>query len=518
MHRILVPVTVILAALGVACSSSNQLTTNVTVETGQLAGVAGSTADVKAFKGIPFAAAPVGELRWTKPQPAAKWDGVRAADKFGPQCMQSSLRGAPAEGISEDCLNLNVWTAAASPEERRPVMVWIYGGGYYVGAGSLPNYDGDALSKKGAVVVTFNYRLGPFGFFSHPELTKESGGQAAANFGVMDAVAALEWVQRNIAAFGGDPSRVTIFGESAGAGLIANLMVTPQAKGLFHRVSGESSAWNTVSVGRLETLADAEQAGVKFAEAQGAATLADLRAKSAEEILMGGRGTGPVVDGVWIPDDPGKLFNEGQVPDVPVLVGSNRDESFGGNVASAADYRKSVEERYGSDAAAFLKVYPGKTDEEARDSAFTAGRDQMAWVMRNWANLAAKSGTSKSYLYYFTHQPPASPNGKGGFGAGSRGTAVHTSEIVYVFDNLNGNRAWTDTDRKVAETMSQYWVNFAAAGDPNGEGLPAWPAFDAGAADNAMVFGDEAHAGPVLGPEQAAAFQAYYDSLYAKKD
>ena len=207
------------------------------------------------FKGIPYAAPPVGDLRWRAPKPAAHWEGTRKADEFGPVCMQGGN-----QKMSEDCLYLNVWTGAKAASEKRPVMVWIYGGGYTSGSGSQPMYDGEALAKKGAVVVTFNYRLGAFGFFSHPELTKESDRRGAANFGVMDSIAALQWVQQNIARFGGDPKRVTIFGESAGAGMVANLMTIPSAKGLFERALGESSAWSTARIAPLSTLAEAEQA------------------------------------------------------------------------------------------------------------------------------------------------------------------------------------------------------------------------------------------------------------------
>jgi para-nitrobenzyl esterase len=495
------------------------ITDPVKLDSGAVSGIAGSTPEVRVFKGVPFAAPPVGDLRWRAPQPVKKWDGVRKAESFGAQCMQNPPGGAPPEGISEDCLYLNVWTAAASPSERRPVMLWIYGGGYNVGAGSQPDYDGDALSKKGAVVVTINYRLGAFGFFSHPELTKESKGQAAANFGLMDAVASLQWVKRNIAGFGGDPGRVTIFGESAGAGLIASIVASPQAKGLFHRAIGESSSWTTASINRMSKIAEAEQNGVKYAEGLMAKSLAELRAKPAADILKGGRGPGPVIDGVWVPDDVGTIFAKGKQNDVPVLTGSNRDESFGGQPANLAAYGDRARQRYGPLADQYLKTYPASSDDQAREAAFNAGRDEMAWVMRNWAHLAAKTGKSKSFVYYFTHQPPAQGNAKGGnkggkFAPGSRGTAVHTSEIVYVFNNLRGNREWTDTDRKVADIMSTYWVNFAAKGDPNGAGLPEWPSFDPGKSAHAMVFGDTAQAGRVLTDAQAAFFQAYYDSLY----
>jgi para-nitrobenzyl esterase len=498
---------------GCVFAASNQ---SVKLDSGQVAGIAGSTPEMRIFKGIPFAAPPVGSLRWRVPQPVARWEGVRAADAFGPVCMQNAAGGAADQKVSEDCLYLNVWTAAKSAGEKRPVMVWIYGGGYNVGSGSQPEYDGEALAKKGAVVVTINYRLGVFGFFSHPELTRESDRRGAGNFGLLDSIAALQWVQKNIAAFGGDPKRVTIFGESAGAGLVANLMVSPQAKGLFQRAIGESSSWTTATIGRLGTLADAEQAGVKFADGLGAKSLADLRAKPADQVLKAGRGAGPIVDGWSIPEDPGTVFAQGKQNDVPVLVGSNRDESFGATPSNAAQFAEQVRRRYGDGADSFLTVYPGGSDEQAKESAFFAGRDEMAWVMRNWARMEAKTGKSKAYIFFFTHQPPVQTNAKGGkFAPGARGTAVHTSEIPYVFNNLRGNRAWTDVDRQVADAMSSYWVNFAATGDPNGKGLPKWLNYDEGKNKSAMEFGDKPAMASPPNEAQLAVFQAYYDKLYA---
>jgi para-nitrobenzyl esterase len=501
----------IIAAVA-AFAASNDV---VKLDSGQVAGTTRATSDMRIFKGIPFAAPPVGDLRWRAPQPAAHWDGVRQADAFGPVCMQNAGGGSDQK-VSEDCLYLNVWTGAKSASEKRPVMVWIYGGGYKTGSGSQPDYDGEALAKKGAVVVTINYRLGVFGFFSYPELTRESDRRGAGNFGLLDSIAALQWVQKNIAAFGGDPKRVTIFGESAGAGLVANLMVSPQAKGLFHRAIGESSSWTTATIGRLGTLAEAEQAGVKYADGLGAKSLAELRAKPADQILKAGRGGGPIVDGWSIPEDPGIVFSQGKQNDVPVLVGSNRDESFGATPANAAQYAEQSHKRYGDLADSFMKVYPGASDEQAKDSAFFAGRDEMVFVMRNWARMESKTGKSKAYVFFFTHQPPVQPNAKGGkFGPGPHGSAVHTSELPYVFNNLRGPRAWTDVDRQVADTMSSYWVNFAATGDPNGKGLPKWIAYEDNKNKNAMEFGDKAAMGPAPDEAKLAVFQAYYDKLYA---
>ena len=511
----------IVLTLGAAAAASAAIDAPVKLDTGMVSGVTadrtGASADLRVFKGIPFAAPPVGNLRWKAPQPAAKWEGVKKADQFGPRCLQNAGGGANAQPVSEDCLYLNVWTAAKSANEKRPVMVWIYGGAYTGGSGSLPEYDGSMLASKGAVIVTMNYRLGVMGFFSHPELTKESDRRGAANFAVMDSVAVLQWVQKNIAGFGGDPKRVTIFGESAGAGMIANLMVTPQARGLFQRAIGESSSWTTAQIGKLATLAEAEQAGVKVADTLGAKSLAELRAKPGDQVLRaGGRGAAPVVDGFIIPVDPGTAFAEGKQNAVPVLVGSNRDESFGGAPANAAQFIERSRQRFGN-ADAFLKAYPADTGDKAKDSAFFAGRDEMAWVMRNWARMEAKTGKTKAYVYFFTHQPQVQPNAKGGiFGPTAHGAATHTSEMQYVFDNPR-NTPWTTIDQQVSDTMSSYWVNFAATGDPNGKGLPTWPAFDGAKNTKVMVLGDKAEAGPgPMNDAQLGAFEGLYEEQYGR--
>jgi para-nitrobenzyl esterase len=490
----------------------------VRLDTGMISGAATGSPEVRVFKGIPYAAPPVGDLRWRAPKPAAHWEGTRKADDFGPVCMQGGN-----QKMSEDCLYLNVWTGAKAAgskvSDKRPVMLWIYGGGYTSGSGSQPMYDGEALAQKGAVVVTFNYRLGAFGFFAHPELTKESDRRGAANFGVMDAIAALQWVQQNIARFGGDPKRVTIFGESAGAGMVANLMTIPSAKGLFVRAIGESSAWSTARIALLSTLADAELAGVKLADGVGAKSLAELRAKPAEEILKAGRGLGPVVDGWLIPEEPGKVFAAGKQIDVPVLTGSNRDESFGGNPKSAAEFVEQARTRFGELGDAYLKLYPADSDEQARESAFYSGRDEMAFVMRNWARLTAgqssTSGKSKAFVYYFTEQPPRLANARGPFAPGPHGSATHVSEILYAFGHLDGSRTWTDSDRQVADAMSSHWVNFARSGDPNGKGLNQWPVYD-GKNQSVMVFGNPPEGAQSPSEAQLAFFQSYFDKLTAR--
>jgi para-nitrobenzyl esterase len=479
----------------------------VKLDSGLVTGTPGRATDTRVFRGIPFAAAPVGDLRWRAPQPAPHWDGVRKADELSPVCLQNGPGGGTSKP-SEDCLYLNVWTGANAASEKRPVMVWIYGGGFNTGSASQPDYDGENLAKKGAVVVTFNYRLGAFGFFAHPELTKESDRRGAANFGMLDAIAALQWVQKNIAAFGGDPKRVTIFGESAGSIMIADLLASPQAKGLFQRAIGESGSWSiNATAGRLSSLADAEQTGVKLGEALSAKSLAELRAQPAEAILKTGRGTGPVVDGWLLPEDPGTAYAEGKQIPVPVLVGSNLDEgTFFLQPTTAEKFLAESRTRYGGLADEFLRLYPAGSNEEANASALRDFRDQVAWVMRNWARLQTTTGKSKAYIYYFTHQPPV--------GSGRGRGATHTAEIPYVFQNER-NRPWTDTDREISDLMSSYWINFAATGDPNGKGLPKWPAWDARRSGNPMVFADKGETGPGLGAAQIEFFQRVYDQKRA---
>jgi len=486
----------------------------VHLDSGLVSGIAVSDAAVHVFRGIPYAAPPVGKLRWRAPQPAAHWDGVRKADQFGAICMQPAFRGANPTAnqpkMSEDCLFLNVWTAAPSASERRPVMVWIHPGGYQTGSGSTPGYDGEALAKKGVVLVTINYRLGVFGFFSHPELTKESENHASGNYGLMDQVAALEWIQKNITGFGGDPRRVMVFGDSAGSASISNLMGSPRAKGLFQRAAGGSGAWMGLSLTASRTLAEAERAGVKMAEEMHAQSLEDLRTMSADDLLKAGRGGGPVIDGWFIPEDVGTIFAEGKQNDVPLLAGSNKDEgTFFLQPTTAEKFIERSRARFGDQADAFLKLYPAGSNEEANTSQLAAFRDELAFVMRVWVRAQNKTGHSKAFLYYFSHEPPApvGPTSRGGFGSG----ATHGAEAQYVFQNLLPPRAWTDLDHQVSDMLSSYWVNFATNADPNGEGLAKWPAFDDKEGDRPMVLGDRAEIGPAPNRAQLAFFERLYE-------
>jgi para-nitrobenzyl esterase len=480
---------------------------------GLVTGTAGAISEVRVFKGLPFAAPPVGDLRWQPPQPAKNWDAVRAADTFSANCMQRAAGGGAfppyggdrsATQMSEDCLYLNVYTTAAAASERRPVMVWIHGGAYTSGAGAI--YQGEELARKGVVVVTINYRLGVFGFMAHPELTKESPNHVSGNYAFLDQLAALRWVQKNIAAFGGDPSRVTIFGESAGSWSVNNLVATPLGKGLFQRAIGESGGQFTIT----RTLAASEAAGTRFGDDQHAPTLAALRALPADTVNRGQFQTSATVDGWVFPQDVLATFKTGKQNDVPVIIGSNANEGsiFTGDNVSAASFKEQSERRYGPDADAFLALYPFTTDKDARAAQAASMRDgTFGWEMRTWARLQTQTGKSKVYLYYLSRVPPLPNSDWLG--------AQHGAEIPYAFNWPNGKHstqvAWTDTDRKLAEQVSSYWVNFATTGDPNGKDLPKWDAYQA-RDDRAMLFADA----PAMGPVPHKAALDFLDTFNAK--
>ena len=483
----------------------------VRIDQGLVSGVSGATPDMRVFKGIPYAAPPIGPLRWRAPQPVKKWEGVRKVDQFGSRCMQPSppagvnRTAAPMPSMSEDCLYLNVWTEATSATERRPVIVWSHGGAFTIGDGS--RYDGEALAHKGAVVITHNYRLGAFGFFSHPELTVESGRKASGNYGLMDLFAVMRWVRQNIAAFGGDPNQVTLMGQSAGGRLIRAALASFQGKGLFQRAISQSAP---VRIERMLTLTEAEKVGQEEASKVGANSLAELRAKSAEEIQRlttpGGR---PVIDGWYVTEDVSVTIAEGRQNRVDLLIGSNKDEGtfvslfphsafFGLGNVSAQQFAQSARQRFGSKASAFLEVYPAGSDEQAKESQLAAVRDEAAWNARDWALAQAKAG-GRAYLYYFVHEPPVLP-GRPNW------RATHGAEISYAF-NIPSS-AWTEVDHALADAMSSYWVNFAKTGNPNGPGLPVWPAIQKAAPEQAMILGPKIEAGQMLDSRRVALFDS----------
>ena len=527
---------VVLLALGVLTLSSTTIAAvadPVRVEQGLLSGTPGASPEVRVYRGIPYAAPPIGELRWKAPQSPASWQGVRQATEFPKACWQTPYPAAAAiyqaklPAMSEDCLYLNVFTPAKSTNDRLPVMVWIHGGGFTRGYSGSEAYNGENLARKGAVIVTINYRLGVFGFFAHPALSAESGHHASGNYALLDQIAALEWVKKNIAAFGGDPARVTIFGESAGSWSVNALMASPLAQGLFHRAIGESGG----SFGPMKTLAEAEKEGEKVAAAlltAGAAPkagsasrpadkeiLGALRAKSAEEVLKAAENdiVRATVDGWVVPQEIATVFAQGKQNDVPLIVGYNADEgtTLAPQAANlkAAFFTAGVYQRYGAQADQMLKIYPAANDEQAVKSFYSAYRDQVfGWEMRTWARAAAKTGHQPAYLYYFSRRPPGPQSG--------RLRAFHASEIPYVFGTFFWPFPWEDADHKLSDAMSSYWVNFAATGNPNGKGLPKWPAYNA-ADDQSLEFGDQIAVRADVNKAGLDFYDRYYLSLAEAK-
>jgi para-nitrobenzyl esterase len=518
-HRVSMGAACAAAALLVVSSASAQVR-EVDVAGGRIAGVVAN--DIVSFKGIPFAAPPVGPLRWKAPEPVKPWTGVKQAAAFGPSCMQdpmfARLFGAPPE-MSEDCLYLNVWTPAKAAGDALPVMVWIYGGGFAGGQTSVAGYDGTRLAEKGAVLVSVAYRVGPFGFLAHAELSGESG-KGSGNYGLQDQIAGLRWVKANIAKFGGDPARVTIFGESAGGIAVSMLAASPTAKGLFQRAISESGG--NFGPPRFAMEGGQNVPPLKVAEASGRAFLAKLNAKdiaaarelSAEKVqaavgpgLEGG--FWPVFDGDVLPGDQYELYKEGHFNDTPVLIGTNSDEGalFARPGMTPALFESLIREGYGKHADPILAAYPHATDADAAKSGKDIFRDTaFAWPTWAWAMLQAQKGTGKAYVYYFDHRTPQSPNG-----------ANHGAEIGYVFRNLGNMGSGPlgaggtprPEDHALSDLMSSYWVNFAKNGDPNGPGLPAWPAFST-TAQTAMHFDGKSSARPVPNMSQLKALDAYY--------
>jgi len=446
---------------------------------------------IRAFLGIPFATPPVGELRWKPPAPPVNWSEVRKATRFGARCMQGSVFSDMSfrdAGNSEDCLTLNVWTPAKTVGKKLPVMVWIYGGGYRAGGTSEGRQDGQFLARRGVVVVSMNYRLGVFGFLVLPELAAESGRNASGNYGLLDQVAALHWVQRNIAKFGGNPANVTIFGESAGSFSVSALMASPAARGLFKKAIGESGAAFSRSGLLFKTLAEREETDAKFAKTRfGTTELRELRALPAQKILEASLKEdddpprfGPNIDGYFLPDSVPAIFAAGKQNDVPLLAGWNRDE--GGLPATGTTDPPAkpaltdlAKKEFGDKADEFLRLYPADSPELAATSlAAFRGDKFIAWSTWRWLDAQVATGKKPVYRYRFDRSLP-SDSKQEGLGA------YHSSEIEYVFGTLDSKAGvpWRAEDRQISDWMQQYWVNFARHGDPNGPDLPAWPLYTA---------------------------------------
>ena len=453
-----------------------------------------STTGLTVYKGIPFAAPPVGALRWREPQPAQSWRGVRTADAFAPACPQdqtdNARSGLPPLTTSEDCLYLNVWVPKHDSGTRLPVMVWIYGGGFLYGSSANPVTSGEALAQHGVIVVSIAHRLGPLGFLAHPALTAEGKDHASGNYAMLDQIAALRWVRDNIAGFDGDAQRVTVFGESSGGAAVSILSASPLAKGLFQRVISQSGG----SFAAPRRSRDAQEGGLlilplDFAEEKGRAyfaklgvtTLAEARALPVDRLIAA---TGsvlsgqfwPVLDKYVLPDDQYLLYSAGRFNDIPALIGTNADEGapFVPTIAQAADFAARVRAGYGPASDSILAAYPaGDARQNLRSARDLRRDDTFAWSTWTWARLQTEHGKAPVYLYYFDHQPPWPAGIQSDWGA------AHAAEIPYVFGTFDARpkMKWTDVDRTLSETMMRLWTNFARAGDPNGAGLPNWPKF-----------------------------------------
>lgn len=516
----------------------------VRVVTGDIEGETLPGDDARVFRGVPFAAPPVGALRWRPPQAVSPWSGVRPATTFAPCCTQAPrLRGSISdfgvEPTSEDCLYLNIWTAARAPDERRPVMVWIHGGGFSYGSGSLPQFDGAALARRGVVLVTINYRLGPLGYLAHPDLVRESSAGVAGNYGLLDQIAALAWVRDNISGFGGDPDRVTIFGQSVGSSSVCCLMASPLAKGLFHRAicqsGGSMGPMGSPGGGSMQTLAQALELGVDFARRHRANGIDDLRARPAEELQLPPPNTQGaqfgrevarlrasgwvIVDGHAIPASPHEIFSKGQQNDTPLLTGANGAEGSAQPtpVVDLASFEAECRARFGDLGDAIIDTYGARAASDIENLArFAFGQRGFNW--QNWTQLRlhARTARSPAFGYHFNRVQPFPPGAAYVENAADRLGAFHTAEIPYVFQTLHTrNWPWTDADGAMADAMASYWVNFAAHGDPNGAGLPHWPRYEA-AVDKVMILGDAPTAGAMPDRDRLDFWDRHFEALRAR--
>jgi para-nitrobenzyl esterase len=489
---------------------------NVIVEGGAISGIQSSDNSVKIFRGIPFAAPPVDSLRWKAPAPVKPWSGVRECRVFSASALQNKPVPfmmwtkefmAPEAPLSEDCLYLNIWTAASSIKEKRPVIVWIHGGAFTGGSGSVPLYDGEEMARKGVVFVTINYRLGVFGFLALPELSKESSMGVSGNYGILDQIAALRWIKNNVRAFGGDPYNITIAGQSAGSMSVCALMMSPLAKGLFQRAIAQSGALFGTDLLPGQNLVTAEKAGESFMKIVNAHSLKELRSMPAADLLKAGGRIGLVMDNHVI-QDAYSAYLSNSMNDVPLLTGWNADDGvMFGPAPNAVQFKETALNRYGEMTGDFLKAFPAGNDKEAAASQKLISQLAFGWSNYYWARMQSLVGKSKAYLYFFSHVPPGDPN----FGA------FHSAEFAYALKTLHlWSRPFTSYDYELSDMMSSYWVNFATSGDPNGPGLPLWPEFNA-SAKMVMVFGDKVESHVVPSAEQLNFFDRYSDYLRKKK-
>ena len=515
------------------CAASIHLSSaadRVKVANGVLQSNAAAKDGVRSFKSIPFAQPPVGELRWREPQPPKNWSGIRNADEFGPRCMQRTTPGADywfrSNGMSEDCLYLNIWTPAKSDKEKLPVLVYVFGGGFQNGDGSEPRYDGASMARNGIVAVSINYRTNIFGFFVHPELTKESAHHAAGNYGLLDQVASLQWVQKNIAAFGGDPNRVTVAGESAGSISVSALIASPLSKRLMAGAIGESGAMTSSLP--PQPLADAEQNGVKFAAGAGANSLAELRNMTAEQIqeattkIQGVRFS-TTLDGYFLQKTVTAIYEAGEQAKIPLLAGSNTQEQparavLGDREPTPETLANAIKKFYGEKAGEVLKAYSASTTDEVYEAAaHLASARFVGFSTWKWSELQMNTSGKPVYRYLYARARPAflgtpgqpPPTGGARPQAGPRG-AAHSAEIQYAMGNLDLDKrySWEPADYDVSKTMLEYFVNFIKTGNPNGAGLPEWPAYRADNDYQRMRIDVQSHAEPEAHRDRYVALDA----------
>ena len=508
----------IAAAFVFAHISAQKQASIVQTEAGTISGSANNDNTVRIYKGIPFAAPPVGALRWKAPQPVTHWQGVKKCDAFAASPMQDKPVPfamytvpylIPASPISEDCLYLNVWTPAKSSSEKKPVMVWIYGGGFVSGGTACPIYYGESMAKKGVVFVSIPYRVGIFGFLAHPQLSKESGGKSSGNYAFLDLLAALRWVQQNIASFGGDPANVTIIGQSAGAFSVNALVASPLAKGLFTKAIAESGGMFSAD-GRTINLQTAENNGEAFVKKTGFASIDALRKMPADSLqkLSASFAASPVIDGYVLPKDIYTIFNNDEQNDVPIITGWNRDDGFPSAPVDSAAYILGAKQKYGALADAYLEAFPAGSKEVITKSLFALNRDNLfAWQAYTWAKLQTTNGHHPVYVYLFSQTAP----GEEQYGA------FHSSEIPYALNTLyTWKKAWSERDKKLSDIMSDYWINFAKTGNPNGASLPAWRPYSS-AENKVMVLKDDNQSmQPIEADKEFRFLDEYQESLRKK--
>ncbi|HOH24520.1 MAG TPA: carboxylesterase family protein [Bacteroidales bacterium] len=476
-------VIVFAAAMLMACSAGKQPTqinvNSVVIEDGKLSGKLSDDGIVKIFMGIPYAAPPLGELRWKSPQPIKKWEGTRECVASPASAMQAKPAAymcwseefqPPVEPISEDCLYLNVWSPAKTTADKLPVIVWIHGGAFINGSGTVPLYNGEGMAKKGVIFITINYRLGIAGFFAHPELSSESEMKVSGNYGILDQIAALKWVKKNIEAFGGNPGNITIAGQSAGSFSVNVLVASPKAKGLFHKAIAQSGGNFSLTNNRSEALEAQEAKGLRVTESLGLKSIEEMRSLPAESLLSINERFGLTTDNVVIPSIY-ETFEKSEHNDTPLLTGWNADDgvSFGPG-PSAEKFTEMARNNYGEKAERFLQLFPAATDKQAEASQKLLSQLYFGWQNYTWARMQTRKGKNPAYVYFFTHVPPGEQPYYGAF---------HSAEFAYALHTLKfWNRPFSEPDFQLEEIMSSYWANFAKTGNPNGEGLPEWPVFN----------------------------------------